>query len=339
MSTCFRNSILVLVIGLFMSAFALAAKPTLYVKGSQLYAPDGEPILLRGINHMFIWTDKEGKSIPEMAKTGANSVRIVWDTYGATEDLDKLIVKSINNGMIPIVEVHGATGKWEKLPEMVDYWVRPDVVNLIKKYERYLLVNIANEAGKDAVPSTEYLAVYKAAILKIRKAGIRSPLVIDADGYGNNPNNLLSQGQALIAADPRHNLLLSLHIYWPYAWHDKKASGYDTVESRITGTMEQAIAHHLPLLIGEFASLGPTKTCDLPIPYQFLIAEAQRLNIGWLAWSWGPGNSDCKDMDMTTNGEFSTLVGWGLDVAVTNTYSIKNTSKRPAFISEHHDKF
>jgi mannan endo-1,4-beta-mannosidase len=69
--------------------------------------------------------------------------------------------------------------------------------------------------------------------------------------------------------------------------------------------------------------------CRGRIAYEHIMQEAQRLGIGWLAWSWGPGNSDCREMDMTTDGTFDTLHDWGLEVAVTDPNSIRNTSVRP----------
>jgi hypothetical protein len=42
-------------------------------------------------------------------------------------------------------------------------------------------------------------------------------------------------------------------------------------------------------------------------PYKFIIAYAQQKNIGWLAWSWGPGNADCAQMDMTKTTAFETF--------------------------------
>ena len=135
-----------------------ASKPGFYVDGRFLHDPCGTKITLRGINKMNVWTDRAGASFAEIAKTGANCVRIVWlvtdsDTKQPTKaaDLDNLITKCVARQMIPIVEVHDATGDWSKLGAMVDYWKRPDIVAVIKKHERYLLVNIANECGDDQV--------------------------------------------------------------------------------------------------------------------------------------------------------------------------------------------
>jgi hypothetical protein len=54
-------------------------KKTFYVSGRFLYAPNGEKVVLRGINNMNVVSDQTGeRSFPEIAKTGANVVRIMW---------------------------------------------------------------------------------------------------------------------------------------------------------------------------------------------------------------------------------------------------------------------
>ena len=62
------------------------------------------------------------------------------------------------------------------------------------------------------------------------------------------------------------------------------------------------------------------------------MSECERLNIGWLAWSWGPGNFDSPEMDMTVHGSYNTLIGWGKEVAVDSPLGIQNTSVIPNFI-------
>lgn len=70
------------------------------------------------------------------------------------------------------------------------------------------------------------------------------------------------------------------------------------------------------------------------VPYNHIMAEAGKFGIGWLAWSWGPGNGDCETMDMTSDTTFDSLFGWGLETAVTDPNIIRNISARPDSMTE-----
>lgn len=295
--------------------------PGFRVAGRYLYDKCGEKVILRGVNKMTVWTDINSESFPEIEKTGANCVRITWITTGATNKFDSAITKCYQNKMIPMVELHDATGEWSKLSLCVDWWTKPEVVSIIQKHEEYLLINIANECGQ-TVSDTDFKAGYSDAITKMRAAGIHVPLVIDAAKYGQDIDILQSVGPDLITADPDHNLLLSVHMWWPVEW------GYS--DQKITDEISQSVKMNLPLIVGEFAHTGVG--CETTINYKHIIAECQKNEIGWLAWEWGPGNSDCTEMDMTTDSKFETLRDWGLEVAVTDQNSIKNTAVRPKFI-------
>ncbi|MCC7404320.1 MAG: hypothetical protein IT288_07975, partial [Bdellovibrionales bacterium] len=51
-----------------------------YVDQGKLYDPCGEEVILRGVNKMAAFADRPGDSFPEIAKTGANTVRFMWLT-------------------------------------------------------------------------------------------------------------------------------------------------------------------------------------------------------------------------------------------------------------------
>jgi mannan endo-1,4-beta-mannosidase len=291
-------------------------RETLYVEGRKLFDRCGEEVVLRGVNRMVVWMDREGATLPEIARTGANTVRIVWSVAAPPAAMATPISVAIENGMIPMIELHDATGKWERLPELVDYWIRPQTVEVLGRFEADLLVNIANEAGDRSVTDDQFREGYREAIQRMRAAGIRSPLVIDAANWGRAEGQLLRTAPYLLAADPHRNLIFSVH--W---WHS------DNDTARITSTFEEAVQRDIPFIVGEFAHAEVG--CKGRIAYEHIMKEGQRLGIGWLAWSWGPGNSDCPAMDMTRDSRFETLHGWGLEVAVTDPNSITNTSVRP----------
>ena len=143
-------------------------KPGFFVQDRFLFSKDNEKVILRGINHMFIWTDREGKTIPEIAKTGANVVRIVWNMRGRVSDLDNIIQECIANNMIPMPELHDGTGAWDKLTQILDFWLRDEVLQMISNHQEYLLLNFGNEIGDGEIDTEEFFNAYNTVVTKMR---------------------------------------------------------------------------------------------------------------------------------------------------------------------------
>jgi mannan endo-1,4-beta-mannosidase len=298
--------------------------PGFRVIGRHLYDKCGEKVILRGVNKKIIWEDPDGMpTFPEVEKTGANVVRIVWNTSGTASDLDTAITNCINHKMIPMIECHDATGNWKMLDSIVNYWARPDVVSIINKHEEYLLLNIANEAGGWDLPDTTFRIGYEKHIKRIRAAGIHVPLFIDASDWGKRIDVLQSEGPYLIGADPDENIMFSIHMWWPKMW------GH--TDSSIISEIKESVEMGLPLIVGEFGNKWEEKEGG-DISYKTIIKQCHLNEIGWIAWSWGPKNMPQVFLDMTEDGMFDTLHDWGLEVAITDSFSIKNTSVRSKFI-------
>jgi mannan endo-1,4-beta-mannosidase len=299
--------------------------PGFRVIGRYLYDYCGEKVILRGVANPNIWFEKNGlPRYDEIVQTGANVVRIVWSTTGSASDLNAAVSNCIQDGMIPMVELHDATGDWSKLQQCVDYWVRADIVNVIVAYEQFILLNIANECGDGSVSNSAFLTGYTSAITQMREAGIHVPLVIDGTSWGQNINILQAEGPNLTTADPDHNLLFSVHMWWP------KMYGY--TEQDIVNEIAQSVNMGLPLIVGEFSQMhgsctDSVITANNSIAYLTILAQCQANEIGWIAWSWF-GN--CNPFwDMSSDGTYNGLYDWGLEVAVTDPNSIQNTSVRP----------
>lgn len=316
-------------------------RSSFYTKGRHLYDRIGNKVVLRGVNKMSVWDGEDptgSTSFPEIRKTGANSVRIVWSIMneGKPTDLnilDSLISNAKNNRLIPMIELHDATGDWTRLPQLVHFWVQPNVVNLIQKHQEYLLVNIGNEVGNDQVTESQFISGYTNAVQAMRTAGIHTPLVIDASEWGKNLDILDATSPAILAADPDKNLLFSVHLYWP------KHGGADA--SFIRSKLQNSVRLGYPLIVGEFSGFGAWAGKDVSIcssageiDYQTIIEECHKHEIGWYAWEWGPGNGFtdqlCSVMDMTPDRLFSSIKpGWATEVAISSPFSIKNTSVIP----------
>ena len=257
MKLYFVLSIALLFSILSVTLSAQVDRKTLFTIGRFLYTPCGELVVLRGINKMVIWTydlQVRHDSYAEIRKTGANCVRIVWLANPSDQvndagpsGLDKNIQDCIDNKMIPMVELHDATGDWSGLQACVNYWISPEVLAVVKKHERYLLINIANECGDETVTDNQFIAGYTSAVRQIRNAGIIAPLVIDATDWGKNFEQLRNTGATLINADPEHNLIFSVHMYWAIR------EGADA--SYIAQQVQAAVDVGLPFIVGEFTYL------------------------------------------------------------------------------------
>src|SRR5882672_661470 len=205
----------------------LTMKKTFFTDGRDLFDPSGKKVILRGVNKMSVWDENDPTGdiyFAEIRKAQANSVRIVWSiskdlkSSGAQTDLDTLdalITNARKNQLIPMIELHDATGDWGRLQKLVDYWVRSEVVALIQKHQAYLLVNIGNEVGNGVVKQGQFSSGYKNAVKRMREAGIHTPLVIDASDSGKDLDILNATADELILADPDKNLIFSVHLYWP----------------------------------------------------------------------------------------------------------------------------
>jgi mannan endo-1,4-beta-mannosidase len=309
------------------SSVALAATdanhPGFRVEGRFLYDNQGEKTILYGINKMVVWMDKDGEpSFSEIAKTGANCVRIVWTMKdGTAQELDTAITNCRAEHMIPIVELHDATGEINKLSSLVDWWVDPATVNVIKKHQEYLLINIGNEIGDGNVSNDKFKSSYIDAVTRMRTAGIHVPLLIDGSSWGQDINKLQSCGPDIITADPDANLMFSAHLWWPYM--------YGHTDQEVINELTESANMGLPLVVGEFANQWD-QTAQGQIPYKTIMEYCYKLQIGYLIWEWGPGNNPQTFLDMTTDSTLATMQDWAKEMVFDNQYALANIVQRPA---------
>ncbi len=129
-----------------------------------------------------------------------------------------------------------------------------------------------------------------------------------------------ANGLFVLQQDPLHNVIFSVHAYWS-----------NVPASIIEAELLESANLNLPLMIGEFAAAG--FSCGLDVDYRAILASTQAHEIGWVAWEWGPGNTPCTNMDMTTDNSFASLHDWGLAAAVTDPNSIQNTARPIPFFT------
>jgi mannan endo-1,4-beta-mannosidase len=174
-----------------------------FVNGNQVFDANGMPFVVRGINMNQWWGSASNNlsSLDQIKKTKANAVRLVFN-YGdqfsgsITPASRKTIVeRALADGLVPIVEDHDATGGMDatSLTAVVDNWLQPANVAWLKQYERFVVLNIANEWGPN---SSVWRDTYISQIARIRAAGINCMIMIDAGGWGQDIRTIKNYGAA-----------------------------------------------------------------------------------------------------------------------------------------------
>ncbi|MBC8083407.1 MAG: RICIN domain-containing protein [Hymenobacter sp.] len=285
------------------------------IAGNELRDANGNNFVMKGINIPLAWftNDVNGNIANIRRNTNANTLRIVVSTSTPDAAWQTCVQNCIANKMIPMVELHSVTGSnsTADLQRMAVWWASKAPFLTRADISKYVLVNIANEWGDwfmssptNDPPGTVWRDAYITAVRTIRNAGINTTIVVDAPGYGqdNKVNTLLSYAPAVQAADPRRNVLFSLHMYCEWS-----VDGNSTVTTQLAQVKNAGV----PIMVGEFGyqhSEG-SGTCD--INESQIISTCQANGIGWLAWSWKGNGGDVAYLDLSRDWTGASLTAWG----------------------------
>jgi mannan endo-1,4-beta-mannosidase len=296
------------VVGGLCPAAALARAPGvqatgLHIDGGRLLEANGNDFVMRGVNHAHTWYPGETQSLADVKALGANTVRVVlsdghrW-SENSPEDVAAVVAQCKANRLICVLEVHDTTGYGEEtaagtLDHAADYWI--GLKDVLAGEEDYVIVNIGNEPWGNTNPAG-WTEPTVAAVKKLRAAGFQHTLMVDAPNWGQDWQGVMkANARTVYDADPTGNLIFSIHMY----------SVYDTAQE-ITDYLNAFVDAGLPLLIGEFG--GPADQWGDP-DEDTMMATAEQLGLGYLAWSWS-GNTD-PVLDLATDFDPSRLSPWG----------------------------
>ncbi|MGW2474557.1 cellulase family glycosylhydrolase [Streptomyces sp. NPDC001665] len=280
-----------------------AAGTGLHISDGRLVEGNGNDFIMRGVNHAHTWYPGETQSLADIKATGANTVRVVlsdgfrW-TRNGPDDVAAVVADCKANRLICVLEVHDTTGYGEDaaagtLDHAADYWI--SLKSVLQGQEDYVVIDIGNEPWGNTDPAG-WTAPTTAAIKKLRAAGFAHTIMVDAPNWGQDWQNVMrDNAQAVYDADTTGNLLFSIHMY----------SVYNTAQ-KVSDYLNAFVDAGLPLVIGEFG--GPADQYGDP-DEDTMMSEAQRLGLGWIAWSWS-GNTD-PILDLTIDFDPARLSSWG----------------------------
>ncbi|MER6012142.1 cellulase family glycosylhydrolase [Streptomyces bluensis] len=282
---------------------AQAAATGLHISNGRLLEGNGNDFVMRGVNHAHTWYPNQTQSLADVKTLGANTVRVVladghrW-TANSASDVANVISQCKANRLICVLEVHDTTGYGEDaaagtLDQAAEYWI--GLKSVLAGQENYVVINIGNEPWGNTNPEG-WTDPTIAAIKKLRNAGFEHTIMVDAPNWGQDWQGVMrANAQSVYAADTTGNLIFSIHMY----------SVYDTA-AEITDYLNAFVNAKLPILIGEFG--GPADQWGDP-DEDTMMAAAQQLKLGYLAWSWS-GNTD-PILDLAVNFNPHQLSSWG----------------------------
>jgi mannan endo-1,4-beta-mannosidase len=335
-------------LGLMLAAAgAMNAQSQNYIhtSGKYILGPCNDTLALRGVNYApYNWGyTLSDLKMDQVAMSGANAVRIPWyqnnaaPVYGNYVALDSAISKCIQQDMIPVLEIHDFTcgNNSTTLITGAAWWTSSNVLPILQKYKHSLIVNIANEAlqvnwaGNPTTALASYKSTYETIITNLRNtAGFDFPLMIDAPDCGTNSDAFITSGTAaaLIAHDPKHNIIFSAHAYW-YAY-----AGNDSTQ--MATKLNAVLATNVPFVIGEVANEQDDATmCQYTLNYKPLLNYCKSKKVNWLAWLWD--HDGCPNRQLSSTGNFANLTPYGNDVINNPNYGLKtNPAAKSKYLTQ-----
>jgi mannan endo-1,4-beta-mannosidase len=286
---------------------------------------------MRGVNHTHWWGGTNESAIPYISNANANAARAVFGPGGGatTPALGESIVRQyIAERVVPVVDYHNATCDENpaSLSAAVDFWLGEDKAWL-QSLERYVVLNITNEWGPN---STVWRDAYMAAVARLRQAGVKNLLMIDAGGAcGQLAESVEAWGNTVFDSDPEKNIVFSIHQYG--FWVDPGSPKAGTWDGRqpydIDAELIRLQATGLPIVIGEFSSSAFNQ---VTYTTRLALAAYEAHGVGWLAWMWNnPGGDSSVDVAVTNVYETSSdLTDFGQLLVEDGTLGMKALAKR-----------
>jgi uncharacterized protein YjdB len=286
---------------------------------------NGNEFIMRGINYPHVWyATQTPTSIPNIAATGANCVRVVlgsgkqWGPSTAA-DVAQVIQRCKDNKLVAILEVHDCTGYGDvggyapnaaPVSTAVDYWI--SIQSALTGQENFVIINIANEPLGNGVPASTWVSVHTDAIARLRAAGFTHTLMVDGATWGQDyDQTMLLNASTVFNSDPLKNTIFSVHMYQIYA-----------LRSTIQNYLTTFVTAHLPLVVGEF---GPQSS--QPADVASILDITQVLGLGYMGWSWsGNTGGGTETLDIALNFNPATLSPWG-DTLINGVNGIAATSQ------------
>lgn len=301
------------------------------VKGRQLLDPNGDPLVVVGVEQRLEHVDwiPDGPTVlNQIGLTCANTVRILpsyREGNGLTPaEIDNAIRAGLNAGMFVELAVDGGHDP--------GVYLDPPILAVVKKWQNRIALHAMGEsqAGDD----NTWAADAKRAIARLRGAGITCPLYVMSRTSGRSLTCLVNKAAEVQDADELHNIVFGWQAYWGLkASTTNPMTSMDGYYQRENGmTLQQAVERcatlTVPVQVGLMYHSDPGLDDSQVIPYRDLMRVLREQNLGWLWWDYREGPDD-----LTQSGQFGDWTACGREVIANNTHGITKAAARTTYLT------
>lgn len=286
------------------TAHAAETRIGIQVRDGRLVEANGSDLVLRGVNHDFMWYPDKNGSFAGIKAAGANAVRIPlgfghqWREARAVE-VATVVGLCRQNRLICILDAHDTTGfgqdkKAATIAQAVRFWI--GLRGALFGQEDYIIVNIANEpfGNGTTMPWAQQTAD---AIRQLRAAGFKHTLMVDAPGWGQDESFVMrDNAERVVAADPSGNTIFDIHMY-----------GQFENAAKVNSYLGSFTERRLPILVGEFSGEHQWGDPD----EDAIMAYAEARELGYFGWSWSGNDEQYSYLDLVHNFDANSRTPWG----------------------------
>ncbi|MEV6928021.1 cellulase family glycosylhydrolase [Dactylosporangium sp. NPDC051485] len=281
-----------------------AADHAIRVRDGRLVEANGSDLVLRGVNHDFIWYPDKNGSFAAIKAAGANAVRVplgIGHMFRKTkpEEVSTIVALCRQNRLVCILDAHDTSG-WGQdkhattIADAVRFWI--GLKAQLAGQEDHIIINVANEpfgVGAD----WPWVQQTSDAVRALRAAGFKHTLLVDAPGWGQDEAFLMRDNAPKVeAADPTGNTVFDVHMYGEFN-NAAKVNSYLTAFGR----------NRLPIIIGEFSGQHEWGNPD----EDAIMAYAEAHDVGYFGWSWSGNEKEFNYLDLVNDFDPANRTAWG----------------------------
>jgi hypothetical protein len=249
---------------------------TLQVQGRRLLDTCGNPLVIRGVEETIgIGMEVQGSwngLVDQIALTNSNAMRFLPDMSQLTlAQIESILARAVSHQLVVFLSVGTSNRAW---------FAQANVKTMLDKYKKWLVLDALEEVDYDN--RTQWQADAIAAVTYFRGQGYTEPLTVIANLSGRDLPSLLSNGPAVVAADPLGRTILGWQAYWgSNGWYQGQYGM--TLAQGIDAAAQQAFPIQLGILYyPDWYVFGASVTLDT----SGAMAGAQRNGLGWLWWDY-----------------------------------------------------